>query len=89
MQRVAAARHVGGRVVGLKPGACSDGPKPTARQFPSNCIPLTLMSLHNAPTLLVGWSVSHQHKHRKSGGGSRATPFLGGRPSAGAESGVV
>ena len=76
-QRVAAARHVGGRVVGLKPGACSDGQKPSARQFSS--IPLTLMSLHNAPALLVGSPVSHHHKYRKSGGGSalpsRREPF--------------
>ena len=33
LKRVAAAQHVGGRVVGPKPGACSDGQKPTARQY--------------------------------------------------------
>ena len=50
-------------------------------------IPLTLMSLHNAPTLLVGWPVSHQHKYRKSGGGSalpfRREPLLVREPRAG------
>ena len=44
--------------------------KPTARQFSSNCIPLTLMSLHNAPALIVGSPVSYHHKYWKRGGGS-------------------
>ena len=40
----------------------------------SNCIPLTLLSLHNAPALLVESPVSHQHKYWKRGGGS-ALPY--------------
>ena len=52
---------------------------PPLDNFPCNCIPLTLMSLHNAPALLVGSPVSHHHKYRKSGGGSalpsRREPF--------------
>ena len=34
LKRVAAARYVDGRVVGPKLGACSNGQKPTASQFP-------------------------------------------------------
>ena len=70
LKRSAAARQVGGRAVVAKSGACSDGQKPIARQYSSNCIPPTLMLLHNAPALCVGARVSHHHKYWKSGGGS-------------------
>ena len=70
---------------------------PPLDNFPSNCIPPTLLPFHNAPALLVGSPVSHHHKNWKLGGGSLllsrwphwcgsrrvgATQFLGGRPRA-------
>ena len=62
-----------------------------------NCIPLTLMSLHNAPTLPSACGVAGVASAQVSEEWGRlcptlsegATPFLGGHPSAGAESGVV
>ena len=103
LKRVVATRHVGGGFVGPKPGACSDGQKPTDRQcsFPA---------LYSADAPVIAqrpWPSLWGRRCRiissigsvwggGGGGGSPgghpgvgATPFLGGRPSAGAESGVV
>ena len=92
LKRVAAALHVGGRVVGPKPSASSDGQNPTARQFPSHCIPLTLIQRHGPTCGVAGVASSHVLDvwgrlcpTLPEG----ATPFLGGRPSAGTESGVM
>ena len=94
-QGAAAARQVGGRVDGLKPGACSDGQKPTARQFS--------MKLYSADPHVIAqcperacWvagvaltQVSEEWGRLCPTLSEGETPFLGGRPSAGAESWVV
>ena len=94
-QRVAAARHVGCRVVGLKRGACSDGPKPTARQLSIQLYSADPHVIAQRPDPACGVAgVASAQVSEECGRlcptlSEGATPFLGGRPSAGAESGVV
>ena len=94
-QRVAAARNVGDRVVGLKPGACSDGPKPIARQFHLQLYSADSHVIAQRPDPACGVAgvasaqVSEEWGRLCPTLSEGATPFLGGRPNAGAESGVV
>ena len=90
-QRVAAAQHVGDRVVGLKAGACSGGPKPTARQLYSADSHVIAQRPDPAYGVagVASAQVSEEWGRLCPTLSEGAAPFLGGRPSAGAESGVV
>ena len=62
LKRVAAARLVGGRVVGPKPCACSNDRKPTVRCLSCQCT--------TPRPYLWGRRLSHHKKYWKRGGGS-------------------
>ena len=84
MKTVAVTGHVGGRVVDPKPGACADSQNPPLDNVfwkSVHCLPLTLLPLHNAPTLLVEWPVSYT----SIGSVGAALPCSsGGHPGVGA-----